>query len=98
MFYFRAAVLVQPGEKADHVQPGQMVEGEGETSERTISLLTDGGQLNTSEDDVREEMTKLRVPLAILRGGAVEQQSTLRAWQTGVSRACYQIRTFPPST
>ena len=36
-----------------------------------------------SENDVRKEMAKLGVPLAILRGGAVEQQSTLRAWQTG---------------
>ena len=40
---------------------GQMNEGEveGEQYEKTISLLTDGGQLNTSEDDVREEMESL---------------------------------------
>ena len=39
--------------------------------------------LKSMLDDVREEMAKLRVPLAILRGGAVEQQNTLKAWQTG---------------
>ena len=39
--------------------------------------------LRSMLDDVRTEMSKLGVPLAILRGGAVEQQATLRAWQTG---------------
>ena len=39
--------------------------------------------LKTMLDDVRKEMSKLGVPLAVLRGGAVEQQSTLKAWQTG---------------
>ena len=39
--------------------------------------------LKTMLDDVRKEMAKLGVPLAILRGGAVEQQNTLKAWQTG---------------
>ena len=39
--------------------------------------------LKTMLDDVRNEMAKLGVPLAILRGGAVEQQQTLKAWQTG---------------
>ena len=39
--------------------------------------------LKSMLDDVREEMAKLGINLAILRGGAVEQQSTLRAWQTG---------------
>jgi len=34
-------------------------------------------------DDVHAEMLKLGRSLAILRGGAVEQQNTLRAWQTG---------------
>ena len=39
--------------------------------------------LRSMLDDVRKEMAKLRVPLAILRGGAMEQQNTLKAWQTG---------------
>ena len=39
--------------------------------------------LRSMLDDVRKEMAKLGVPLAILRGGAVEQQATLRAWQGG---------------
>ena len=39
--------------------------------------------LRSMLDDVRKEMAKLGVKLAILRGGAVEQQNTLKAWQTG---------------
>ena len=39
--------------------------------------------LRSMLDDVRTEMSKLGVKLAILRGGAVEQQATLRAWQGG---------------
>jgi SNF2 family DNA or RNA helicase len=34
-------------------------------------------------DDVCKEMGKLGVALAILRGGTVEQQNTLKAWQAG---------------
>ena len=39
--------------------------------------------LKTMLDDVRKEMAKLGINLAILRGGAVEQQNILKAWQTG---------------
>ncbi len=39
--------------------------------------------LKSMLDDIRAEMLKLGHSLAILRGGAVEQQNTLRAWQAG---------------
>ena len=39
--------------------------------------------LKTLLDDARAEMARLGVALAILRGGTVEQQSTLKAWQAG---------------
>ena len=55
-----------------------MVHGQGET-ERVLVV----SPLRSMLDDVRKEMAKLGVKLAILRGGAVEQQNTLKAWQTG---------------
>ena len=69
-----------------------IIRGLGET-ERVLVV----SPLRSMLDDVRTEMSKLGVPLAMLRGGAVEQQATLRAWQTGGSRACCQTRTSPPS-
>ena len=56
----------------------KIIHGLGET-ERVLVV----SPLKTMLDDVRKEMAKLGVPLAILRGGAVEQQNTLKAWQTG---------------
>ena len=56
----------------------RIIHGLGE-AERVLVV----SPLKSMLDDVREEMAKLGVNLAILRGGAVEQQSTLRAWQTG---------------
>ena len=56
----------------------KIIHGLGET-ERVLVV----SPLKSMLDDVREEMAKLGVPLAILRGGAVEQQNTLKAWQMG---------------
>ena len=56
----------------------KIIHGLGE-AERVLVV----SPLKSMLDDVREEMAKLGINLAILRGGAVEQQSTLRAWQTG---------------
>ena len=56
----------------------KIIRGLGET-ERVLVV----SPLKTMLDDVRKEMAKLGVPLAILCGGAVEQQNTLKAWQTG---------------
>ena len=67
-----------------------IIRGLGET-ERVLVV----SPLRSMLDDVRTEMSKLGVPHAILRGGAVEQQATLRAWQTGGSRACCQTRRSP---
>ena len=39
--------------------------------------------LKSMLDDIHSEMVKLGHSLAILRGGVVEQQNTLRAWQAG---------------
>ena len=56
----------------------RIIHGLGE-SERVLVVSPLQSMLN----DVRAEMSKLGVPLAILRGGTVEQQATLRAWQGG---------------
>ena len=56
----------------------KIIRGLGET-ERVLVV----SPLKTMLDDVRKEMAKLGVKLAIVRGGAVEQQNTFKAWQTG---------------
>ena len=56
----------------------KIIHGLGE-SERVLVV----SPLRSMLDDVRAEMAKLGVPLAILRGGAIEQQNTLKAWQGG---------------
>ena len=70
----------------------KIIHGLGET-ERVLVV----SPLKSMLDDVREEMAKLRVPLAILRGGAVEQQNTLKAWQTGGLQG-FVIRPGPACT
>ena len=54
----------------------RIIHGLGE-SERVLVV----SPLRSMLDDVRAQMAKLGVPLAILRGGAMEQQNTLKAWQ-----------------
>ncbi len=66
----------QPSAKFSEL--ARILHGLGE-SERVLVV----SPLKTMLDDVRAEMAKLRANLAILRGGAVEQQNTLKAWQSG---------------
>jgi SNF2 family DNA or RNA helicase len=56
----------------------RIIHGLGDT-ERVLVV----SPLRSMLDDVRKEMGKLGVKLAILLGGTVEQQNTLKAWQTG---------------
>ena len=76
-------------------QADEPPEAQRQTSAKFYELAKIIGGLGASErvlvvsplksmlDDVHAEMFKLGHSLAILRGGAVEQQSTLRAWQAG---------------
>ena len=64
-----------------------MIHGLGEM-ERVLVVSPLKSMLN----DMRKEMAKLRVNLAILRGGAV--QHPLEGGKRGASRACYQTQTF----
>ena len=63
---------------AKFTELARIIHGLGE-SERVLVV----SPLRSMLDDVRAEMAKLGVPLAILRGGAMEQQNTLKAWQGG---------------